>query len=306
MNKSNFQPAALVLALAAALSACSSAPTTTSLLDQTRGDYMAAQNNPAVAQYAQSEWRQATAALDRANEAAARKENAAEVDKLAYLAKQRIGVAQEVAKQKGAEASVADAARQRDQIRLEARTVEAERAKRGAEQAQAEAEAAKAQADAARLATEQQAGATRDAQAKADALAAQLAELQAKQTERGIVITFGDVLFNTDQAVLTEGGQRTIRKLADVLQQNPDRSVMVEGFTDSTGTSSHNLELSQRRAEAVRSALMGMGVEGTRVATRGYGEAYPVAGNDSAGNRQLNRRVEIVLSEAGRPVSSRQ
>ena len=291
-----FKPAALALAIA--LGACSSAPTTTSLLDQTRGDYMAAQNNPAVAQYAPVEFRQATAALDRANEAAARKDDAAEVDKLAYIAKQRIGVAQEVAKQKGAEAQVADSARQRDQIRLDARTAEAENAKRSAEQAQAQAEAA-------RMATEAQAGAARDAQAKADALAAQLAELQAKQTERGIVITFGDVLFNTDQAVLTEGGQRTLRKLADVLNQNPDRSVMVEGFTDSTGSSAHNLELSQRRAEAVRSALMGMGIEGTRVATRGYGEAYPVAGNDSAGNRQLNRRVEIVLSDAGRPVNSR-
>ncbi|KQV84928.1 flagellar motor protein MotB [Massilia sp. Root351] len=291
-----FKPAALALAIA--LGACSSAPTTTSLLDQTRGDYMAAQNNPAVAQYAPVEFRQATAALDRANEAAARKDDAAEVDKLAYIAKQRIGVAQEVAKQKGAEAQVADAARQRDQIRLDARTAEAENAKRSAEQAQAQAEAA-------RMAAETQAGATRDAQAKADALAAQLADLQAKQTERGIVITFGDVLFNTDQAVLTEGGQRTLRKLADVLTQNPDRSVMVEGFTDSTGSSAHNLELSQRRAEAVRSALMAMGIEGTRVATRGYGEAYPVAGNDSAGNRQLNRRVEIVLSDAGRPVNSR-
>jgi outer membrane protein OmpA-like peptidoglycan-associated protein len=298
-----FKPAALALAIA--LSACSSAPTTTSLLDQTRGDYMAAQNNPAVAQYAPVEFRQATAALDRANEAAARKADAAEVDKLAYIAKQRIGVAQEVAKQKGAEAQVADAARQRDQIRLDARTAEAEAAKRNAEQAQAQAEAARSQADAARMATEAQAAATRDAQAKADALAAQLADLQAKQTERGIVITFGDVLFNTDQAVLTEGGQRTLRKLADVLNQNPDRSVMVEGFTDSTGTSAHNLELSQRRAEAVRSALMAMGIEGTRIATRGYGEAYPVAGNDSAGNRPLNRRVEIVLSDAGRPVNAR-
>lgn len=310
MKNMIFKPAALALAIA--LAACSSAPTTTSLLDQTRGDYMAAQSNPAVAQYAPVEFRQATAALDRANEAASRKEDAAEVDKLAYLARQRIGVAQEVAKQKSAEASVADAARQRDQIRLEARTAEAENAKRNAEQAQAQAEmarsqadAARSQADAARLATESQALATRDAQAKADALAAQLAELQAKQTERGIVITFGDVLFNTDQAQLTEGGQRTIAKLADVLTQNPERSVMVEGFTDSTGTSAHNLELSQRRAEAVRSALMGRGIEGTRVSTRGYGEAYPVAGNDSSGNRQLNRRVEIVLSEAGRPVTAR-
>jgi outer membrane protein OmpA-like peptidoglycan-associated protein len=303
MNKMLFKPA--LLALAIALSACSSAPTTTSLLDQTRGDYMAAQNNPAVAQYAQVEFRQASAALDRANEAAARKDDAAQVDKLAYIAKQRIAVAQEVAKQKSAEQSVADSGRQRDQIRLEARTAEADQAKRSADQAKADADRAKADADAARMQADSQLNATRDAQAKADALAAQLADLQAKQTERGIVITFGDVLFNTDQAVLTEGGQRTVRKLADVLTQNPDRSVMVEGFTDSTGSSAHNLELSQRRAESVRSALMGMGVEGTRVATRGYGEAYPIAGNDTAGNRQLNRRVEIVLSDAGRQVNAR-
>jgi outer membrane protein OmpA-like peptidoglycan-associated protein len=296
MNKMLFKPA--LLALAIALAACSSAPTTTSLLDQTRSDYMAAQNNPSVAQYAQVEFRQASAALDRANEAAARKDDAAQVDKLAYIAKQRIAVAQEVAKQKSAEQSVADSGRQRDQIRLEARTAEADQAKRSAEQS-------KADADAARMQAESQANATRDAQAKADALAAQLADLQAKQTERGIVITFGDVLFNTDQAVLTEGGQRTVRKLADVLTQNPDRSVMVEGFTDSTGSAAHNLELSQRRAESVRSALVGMGVEGTRVATRGYGEAYPIAGNDTAGNRQLNRRVEIVLSDAGRQVNAR-
>jgi outer membrane protein OmpA-like peptidoglycan-associated protein len=296
MNKMLFKP--VLLALAITLAACSSAPTTTSLLDQTRSDYMAAQNNPSVAQYAQVEFRQASAALDRANEAAARKDDAAQVDKLAYIAKQRIAVAQEVAKQKSAEQSVADSGRQRDQIRLEARTAEADQAKRSAEQS-------KADADAARMQAESQANATRDAQAKADALAAQLADLQAKQTERGIVITFGDVLFNTDQAVLTEGGQRTVRKLADVLTQNPDRSVMVEGFTDSTGSAAHNLELSQRRAESVRSALMGMGVEGTRVATRGYGEAYPIAGNDTAGNRQLNRRVEIVLSDVGRQVNAR-
>jgi outer membrane protein OmpA-like peptidoglycan-associated protein len=296
MNKMLFKP--VLLALVIALAACSSAPTTTSLLDQTRSDYMAAQNNPSVAQYAQVEFRQASAALDRANEAAARKDDAAQVDKLAYIAKQRIAVAQEVAKQKSAEQSVADSGRQRDQIRLEARTAEADQAKRSAEQSKADADAARMQADS-------QLNATRDAQAKADALAAQLADLQAKQTERGIVITFGDVLFNTDQAVLTEGGQRTVRKLADVLTQNPDRSVMVEGFTDSTGSAAHNLELSQRRAESVRSALMGMGVEGTRVATRGYGEAYPIAGNDTAGNRQLNRRVEIVLSDAGRQVNAR-
>lgn len=296
MNKTFLKPAALALAIA--LSACSSAPTTTSTLDQARGDYMAAQGNPAVAQYASLELRQATVALDRANEAAARKESIAEVDKLAYIAKQRIATAQEVAKQKSAEAQVADAARQRDQVRLEARTIEADQAKRSAEQA-------KAEADAARMAEQNQAAATRDAQAQADALAAQLADLKAKQTERGIVMTMGDVLFNVDQANLTAGGMQTLQKLADVMREHPDRNVMVEGFTDSTGSEDHNLMLSQRRAEAVRSALMNMGVEGTRISTRGYGEAYPVASNANSADRQLNRRVEIVLSDAGRTINAR-
>jgi len=296
MNQLFLKPAALALAIA--LSACSSAPTTTSMLDQARGDYMAAQGNPAVAQYAAVELRQATAALDRANEAAARKESMAEVDKLAYVAKQRVATAQEVARQKSAEASVADAARQRDQVRLEARTVEADNAKRSAEQA-------KAEADAARMAAENQAAATRDAQAQADALAAQLADLKAKQTERGIVMTMGDVLFNVDQSNLTAGGMQVLQKLADVMREHPDRNVMVEGFTDSTGTEEHNLVLSQRRAESVRSALMNMGIAGTRISTRGYGEAYPVASNGSSADRQLNRRVEIVLSDAGRAINAR-
>lgn len=303
MKSLHFKPA--VLALAIALAACSSVPTTTSLLDQTRGDYMAAQSNPTVASFAPLEFRQASEALDRANAAAARKDSAEEIDKLAYLAKQRIAAAVEVAKQKTAEADVANSAKQRDQIRLDARTAEADAAKRSAEQAQAQAEAAKSQADAARMQAESAASGQAAAQAQAAALAAQLAELQAKQTERGLVITFGDVLFNVDQARLTEGGLRTARKLADVLNQYPERSVLVEGFTDSTGSTAHNLELSQRRAEAVRAALSEMGVSGNRIAIRGYGEAYPVAGNDSAGNRQLNRRVEIVLSEAGGPIAAR-
>jgi outer membrane protein OmpA-like peptidoglycan-associated protein len=81
--------------------------------------------------------------------------------------------------------------------------------------------------------------------------------------------------------------------------------VLVEGFTDSTGSDAYNLQLSQRRAEAIRSALSQMGVDRSRIETRGYGEAYPVASNATAGERQMNRRVEIVLSDAGRPVATR-
>lgn len=287
----------LVLSLVLALSACSSTPVTTSTLDQARSDYTAAQNG-SVAQYAPNEFKAATEALNAANTAASNREDLTKIDQLASLAKTKIATAQEVARTKQAEASLKGATQEREQVRLQARTAEAEAARRNAEQAQRDAEAAKARA-------EQATAATRDAQAQSQALAAQLAELQAKQTERGMVVTLGDVLFNTDQAVLTSGGMGTVQKLANILRDNPDRTVLVEGFTDSTGSTAHNLELSQRRAEAVRAALAQMGIERNRVETRGYGEAYPVAGNNTAGDRQLNRRVEIVLSEAGKPIQAR-
>ncbi|MEC5163803.1 MULTISPECIES: OmpA family protein [unclassified Janthinobacterium] len=299
MKIKQFNPALpALLAMAVFVAACSSAPTTTSLLDQTRGDFMAAQGNPAVTSYAPVEFKQASEALEQANAAAARKDSQEKVDKLAYLAKQKIATAQEVAKQKSAEAEVGTAGKQRDQVRLEARTQEADQAKLKAEEAQRQAAAAQAQAQNADAAT-------RDAQARAAALEAQLADLSAKKTERGMIITLGDVLFGTDQARLTPDGMQTARKLADVLANNPKRTVLIEGFTDSTGGADHNLALSQRRAEAVRNALQEMGVARDRIATRGYGEAYPVAGNDSASNRQLNRRVEIVLSEEGSAIPAR-
>ncbi len=132
---------------------------------------------------------------------------------------------------------------------------------------------------------------------RAAQLEAQLAELAAKKTARGIIITLGDVLFGTDLSRLTPDGMRSARKLADVLQQNPQRKVLIEGFADSTGGADYNQGLSERRAGAVRTALLDLGVARERIDMRGYGEAFPVAANDSAASRQLNRRVEIVLSD---------
>ena len=285
-------------AVSVMFAACSTTPTTTSQLDQARSDFIAAQNNPSVAANAPLEFKAASDALDRANTAAAKKESLNEIDKLAYIAKQKIATAQEAARAKQAENDVANAARQRDEIRLQARTAEAEQARMNADRAKADAAAARAQADAA-------ANSARDEAAKNAALQQQLADLQAKQTERGIVITLSDVLFNVDRAELSAEGMRTAQKVADVLMQEPQSVVLVEGFTDSTGTASHNLELSQRRAESVRNALIGLGVPPGKIATRGYGEAYPVASNADAGSRQLNRRVEIVLSQNGAPIANR-
>ncbi|MFZ6732728.1 OmpA family protein [Undibacterium sp. Ji42W] len=310
MNKKIFAPVVLMTAML--LSACSTAPKTTSLLDQTRMDYQAAQNNPNVLTLAPLEMRQADVAMNDANKAAKDNESSEKIDRLAYIAKQKIGVAQELTKQKQAEAAVADAAKARDQIRLEQRTNEADRAKMQADQA-------KAQADQARLAAQIAQGEASEAQRKAQeeqakalemqnrnaALESQLADLQAKTTVRGIVITLGDVLFGVDQAKLNPDGMRTVQKLATVLQNNMQRTVLVEGHTDNTGTQAHNQDLSERRANAVRSALVLMGVSRDRIETKGYGEAFPVAENNTAQNRQFNRRVEIILSDVNGKVLPR-
>ena len=294
-----------VFATAILLAACSTTPTTTPQLDQARADFVVANNNPQVSSYAPLEFKQASDALNAANAAAAKKESLEDIDRLAYIAKQKIATAQAVARGKAAEANIADASRQRTEVRLEARTAEAERAKRDAAEAQAAAalaqqQAANAQQQAA-LAQDQ----TRAMAERAAKLEALLVDMNAKQTERGMVITIGDVLFATNEANLTPNGMSTLRKLADVMAQNQERTVLVEGFTDSTGSSSYNQDLSQRRANAVASALSSMGVQRERIAMKAYGEAFPVAANDTATNRQLNRRVEVVLSNTNAPIPPR-
>jgi outer membrane protein OmpA-like peptidoglycan-associated protein len=111
--------------------------------------------------------------------------------------------------------------------------------------------------------------------------------LHAKKTPRGMVITLGDVLFDTNKAQLKSGGLRNVQKLADFLKQYPTRKVQIEGFTDSTGSTARNQVLSEQRA-----------VTSDRISTKGYGESYAIASNNNAAGRQLNRRVEIVLSDA--------
>ena len=286
------------------ITACASTPVSTSLLDQARADYALAQSTPKVASYAPLEMQSATEALGKANTAATARESSDAVDQLAYLAKQKIALAMEVASRKSAEADVANTAAVRDQIRLDQRTQQADQARLKAQEAERSAQAAR---DAALLATQQkntaQANALQAQQIAADAsaktlqLEAQLAELAAKKTERGLIITLGDVLFATDVARLNANGLVMAQRLATVLQQNPQRTVLIEGFTDSTGKTQYNQELSERRAMAVGEALLAQGVARERIRQRGYGESYPVAANDTAQNRQLNRRVEIVLSD---------
>ena len=293
----NFYLSPVLLAVAALVSACGSVPNTTSLLDQTRSDYRMAQSNPNVTNYAPLELKQAGDAMAQAEAAAKDNDSAEKIDKLAYLAKQKIAVSQEVAKQKSAEAAVVSSGKQRDQMRLDQRTNEANAANLSAEKSKQDALLAQSKTAQAQVDTATAQRQAQEAQARNAQLEAQLNDLAAKKTARGLVITLGDVLFGTDLSGLTPNGMATVQKLANALQQNPQRTVLIEGFADSTGAADYNQALSERRAVAVQNALQQFGVARDRVAVRGYGEAYPVAANDSAGNRQLNRRVEIVLSD---------
>ncbi len=316
MKKTYLTP--IVLAVVALLSACGSTPKATVLLNEIQGEYRMAQNNPNVTTYASLEMKQAGEAMAQADAAANNRDSDEKIDKLAYLARQKIALAQEVTKTKIAQAEVANAGKERDQVRLDMRTNEAnaaniktDQAKQAAVLAQndaaraqqqtqvAQVDAAKAQLDAAKAQADaaNSQRATQEAQTRNAQLEAQLADLAAKKTDRGMVITLGDVLFGTDLSRLTSDGVITVQKLAKVMELNPQRHVLIEGFADSTGAAPYNQLLSERRANAVQQSLLDMGVARDRVATRGFGENYPVAANDTAPNRQMNRRVEIVLSD---------
>jgi len=120
-----------------------------------------------------------------------------------------------------------------------------------------------------------------------------------------VITLSGNVLFETGKSVLRSAARDQLGELADTLVKAKAESLTIEGFTDSTGSESHNQQLSERRAAAVATALAGQGVPRERIAMRAYGEAFPVASNDSAASRQQNRRVEIVLSNEGAAIPPR-
>ncbi|MSN26232.1 MAG: OmpA family protein [Geobacter sp.] len=194
---------------------------------------------------------------------------------------------------------------------LASATSEAERARiladiqaKEAALAQAQADAKAREAEKARAEAESHAREAEQAKAELAQLMKELSELQGQLTDRGIVLTIGDVLFATGKSNLNASAQISMDKLAEFLQKKQNRNLLVEGHTDSVGGDEYNLGLSEQRAASVKSALEKRGVASERIVTIGYGKKYPLASNDTATGRQHNRRVEaIILNEGVAPES---
>jgi outer membrane protein OmpA-like peptidoglycan-associated protein len=134
------------------------------------------------------------------------------------------------------------------------------------------------------------------ARAETEELQRQISELNAEITDRGLVVTLGDVLFETGNAQLRGGTPDNLNKLVTFLNRFETRTVIIEGHTDSVGSDISNMSLSQRRADAVHSYLVRQGVATSRITAHGKGEGSPVADNNSSTGRQQNRRVEVIIS----------
>jgi outer membrane protein OmpA-like peptidoglycan-associated protein len=230
-----------------------------------------------------------------------RKQQQLALDQERQEAAARQAAAQQAAQQ--AELQAQQAAQQKAQAEEQARLEAAQRAE--AEKAKQEADAARAQA-AAEAQKAQQAAAEADrlrmqAEQEREQLRAQLlqqfnAVLPTRETPRGLVVNMQDVLFDTAKYTLKEPAKLALAKIAGIVISHPGLNLQIEGYTDSTGTAEFNQRLSEQRANSVRDFLMSQGVNTQNMNAVGYGENYPVAPNDTSSGRQLNRRVELVVS----------
>lgn len=260
--------AAIVLAALVVLGGCATREPPAELLSA-RQEVQEATQDPAAGRAAPAQIAEAQKALAEAETLYNGREDVRDVRAKSYLATRNAQIARQQGAELLAKEKIAASEVERNRVLLEARTREAE------------ANAAIARQNA----------------AAAEANAAQLAALAAKQTERGMVLTLGDVLFDTDKATVRPGAQAQLRRVADFLADQPDYRLIVEGHTDSRGSDAYNQQLSERRAEAVRNQIVSVGIDPSRVRAVGLGEGYPVASNGNAAGQQQNRRVEIIFSD---------
>jgi outer membrane protein OmpA-like peptidoglycan-associated protein len=309
------------------LSACQTAPKKDLVLEQIRNRLSELQSDQELSGFALLAMGEAERALRAAENATG---NETQRLHLLYMADRRIQIARAAAQRERMESELeqlrlehsrllvrasqleAEQARQEaDQARMmsQATAEDAERARMEAEnamtreeqsaltarQAREEAEQAKALAESSALAATLAKKEANLASEQAQSLRRQLENLQLRQTESGVVVTLGDVLFETGQTELKNDAVSSLSEVVDLLQSEPEKKIRIEGHTDSIGESATNLKLSQQRADSVLRTLANLGVDGTRITTIGMGEDFPIASNETADGRSKNRRVDVIL-----------
>lgn len=275
------------------LTACAAAPLKPDGADEVRSKLTQLQADPNLASRAPLAFKEAEAAVRTAEQPQPDQELAAH---RVYLADRKVETARAQAETRLAEDQRAALSTQRESARLDARTREADVANRQAATARAEGAEQKLAADQARSESDAARVAAGNSEQQAAELQRQVDVLQAKVTDRGLVLTLHDVLFESGRAELKKGSAANLNRLVTFLNDHTDRSVAIEGYTDSVGSQEYNQALSQRRADAVRSYLMTQDISPARLTASGMGESDPVAGNESATGRQQNRRVEVIIS----------
>jgi len=266
---------------------CASTPPPKELVDA-RSAYAMAQSGPAAREMP-AELEDARKALATAEKAFEDNPSDQETADLAYVAQRRVLLAS--ARGRAAALEKAKVAADEQFKATATQKLDQTQAALGAER---QTSAMTAQA----LANEQKARAIAEQKVR-DALGRLAALAAVKEDTRGTVITLsGSVLFATDKAELLPGAHERLNQVADALKEDTERPVTVLGFTDAQGTDAHNMTLSTKRAESVRSYLVARGVDASRITSEGRGKADPVADNKSPEGRANNRRVEIVLGKA--------
>jgi len=265
----------LSVAIAAILSACSTPPPRNEALETARTMVPQVEQSPRAG-VAAADISNARKSLEAANHLAEAKGKRADIEYEANNAVTSAQIANEKILTAQAKEEIANGTAQRQAVLMQARERESQRSADQAGEANRQADAS--------------------AQ-RVDSLEAELADLKVQKTERGLVLTLGDVLFDTGQATLKSSSYGTLDRLATALREKSARKVLIEGHTDNVGSDESNQGLSERRAQSVQSALMQRDVARSQVTALGKGENFPIASNDSADGRQSNRRVELIFTE---------
>lgn len=296
--------AALLMTVLLAACATTSGPRPP-VLDEARAALDTARATPDVTRHAATELDAAAKAYQQADALFRRQGDTPEVRSLAYLARERVAIARATGERIAAEQPTAVPSAEpvpsraaRETAPPEAQATAAQREARAAEERAEAARDAETSAALARQQAAEAASARRMASLpdyRNEKFDVVMRELVATRTDRGTVVTMNEVLFDTDSATLRPGGMRLLARLGALLRAHPDPVLAIEGFTDAAGDDAQNKALSEARAAAVREALVDAGVASGRIVSRGYGEAFPIASNETPEGRVRNRRVEIVI-----------